>query len=482
MDMSPPASKHNDNAPPSPGLKSGLLTALGPLVAGILLVLLLLADVALPMALTAAIALWCVLWWIIEAVPIAATACLPLALFPLFGVLDMKQVGQAYGSPLVLLMLGGFMLSAAMAKSGAHRRIALGMVRLFGGGSERRIVYGFMAAATLLSMWISNTATALMLLPVALAVIDQARSKTLAAPLMLAVAYGSSIGGMGTPVGTPPNLIFMQAYRAATGQEISFLQWMAFAVPVVAVLAPLAAWWLARNLHQKAEFALPPVGHWRAEEKRVLAVFAITALLWVTRTAPFGGWRDWLALPTADDASIALLAVVALFVVRSGKRDADGRGTALLDWDTAARVPWDVLLLFGGGICLAEAFTATGLGAAIGGVLAGMTVLPMLLLMVCITLGVCFLSEAASNTALATLLMPVLAAAAISAGVEPALLMLPAVLAASCGFMLPVATPANAIVYGSGFISSQQMARTGFVLDVACSLVVAAFCYFYFAF
>lgn len=454
-----------------------IATWLGPLLAVLLLVLLRSNGVALPMALVAAVAVWCVVWWIVEAVPIAATACLPLAIFPLFGVLDIKQVGQAYGSPLVLLMLGGFMLSAAMAKSGAHRRIALGMVNLFGGGSERRVVYGFLAASAVLSMWISNTATALMLLPVALAVIEQARSKALATPLMLAVAYGSSIGGMGTPVGTPPNLIFLQAYRNATGTEISFVQWMGFALPIVLVLAPLIAWWLARHLHQRAEFELPPVGRWRSEEKRVLVIFALTALLWVTRTAPFGGWRDWLDLPHADDASIALLAVVALFVLPSGNGERD----ALLDWPTAARVPWDVLLLFGGGICLADAFTASGLGAVIGNALAGLTVLPLLVLMLGITLSVCFLSEAASNTALATLLMPVLAAAAVAAQVEPALLMLPAVLAASCGFMLPVATPANAIVYGSGFVRGSVMAREGFVLDILCSVVVALFCFAYFA-
>jgi sodium-dependent dicarboxylate transporter 2/3/5 len=422
-------------------------------------------------AVTALVATWCVVWWIFEPVPIPVTSLLPLAILPLLGVLTPTQVGAAYGSPLILLLLGGFILSRAMETSGAHRRVALNMMRLFGADSDRRLVFGFMAASATLSMWISNTATTLMLLPVAMAIIERARGAALAVPLLLGMAYAASVGGIATPIGTPPNLIFMQIYSATTGGEISFGQWISWGLPVVLVMVPVMGLWLTRSLRGSSEVDLPESGAWRTEEKRVMIVFALTALAWVTRTEPFGGWRAWLDLPQANDASVALLAVVAMFVVPNGK------GERLLNWEQAVSIPWGVLILFSGGICLAKGFVASGLSGVLGEWLASLNYLPIWLLMGITCLVVTFMTETTSNVATTTLLMPILAAAGVAAGIAPEVLMVPAAMTASCAFMLPVATAPNTVVYGSGKITVQRMVREGFVLNMLGVLVVASVCY-----
>ncbi|WP_116367640.1 SLC13 family permease [Parahaliea mediterranea] len=456
----------------TPALLHRLTLPAGPLLAALLAWLLLRAGYSTDMAIVSLVALWCVIWWVFEPVPIPVTSLLPLALLPLLGVLTPAEVGQAYGSPMILLLLGGFLLSKAMEHSGAHRRIALGMVRLFGAHSGRRLVLGFMVAAASLSMWISNTATTLMLLPVALAVLEGARQRErLAVPLLLGVAYAASVGGLGTPIGTPPNLIFMQVYTEVTGQIVTFSQWMSWGVPVVVVMVPLMALVLTRGMGATLQVELPAVGAWRTEEKRVLLVFGLTALAWMTRAEPFGGWRTWLDVPSANDASVALLAVVLMFVIP------DGKGAKLLTWERAASIPWGVLLLFSGGICLARGFVASGLSAELGQWLAGFTDLSPWLLMVLICLLVTFMTEATSNTASTTLLMPVLAAAALAAGVEPMLLMVPAAMSASCAFMLPVATAPNSVVYGSGLISTARMAREGLALNFLGVAVISTACY-----
>ena len=309
---------------------------------------------------TAAVAVICAVWWIFEPIPIPATSLIPLATLPIIGVLTPAQVGESYGSPLVLLLMGGFILSTAMEKSGAHRRVALGMVNLFGGNSSRRLVFGFMAAAAVLSMWISNTATTLMLLPVALAVIERSDDDNLAIPLLLGIAYAASVGGIGTPIGTPPNLIFREIYQQNTGIEIGFLTWMSWGVPVVLIFVPIIALWLTRRLNHQGHVDMPKVGAWQTEERRVFIVFTLTALAWVTRSQPFGGWKTWLEVPGANDASVALLAVVAMFLIPNGK------GSRLLDWETASRIPWGMLILFGGGIAIAKAFVISGMSAALG--------------------------------------------------------------------------------------------------------------------
>lgn len=450
-------------------LKSVMRVA-GPLAA--LAAGLLVRDAGPGVAWTVAAATLCALWWITEAVPVPVTALVPIALLPLVGAIPPEQAARAVGDPLILLLMGGFMLSTAMEKSGVHRRIALGMINLFGSGNGRRLVFGFMAAAALLSMWISNTATTLMLLPIALAVIQGCDDKRLALPLLLGMCYAASIGGTGTPVGTPPNLIFMRVYQDSTGAEVGFTQWMQWALPIVLVMLPVAGLWLTRGLKLRSPVSLPATGSWRKEEVRTLVVFGITALLWVTRREPFGGWSGALGLTWANDGSVALLAVVAMFLVPNGS------GGRLLDWKTAAGIPWGILLLFAGGICLAGAFASTGLSATIGEALASYAGWPPWLLIVVICLAVTFLTEITSNTATTSLLMPILAAAAIAAGVEPRLVMVPAAISASFAFMLPVATGPNAVVFSSGRLTVPQMAREGLILNLLGALVISTVSYF----
>ncbi|KAA1189931.1 SLC13/DASS family transporter [Pseudohalioglobus sediminis] len=444
----------------------------GLLLAAIASGLLLGAGSSRDIAVVAFVAVLCVVWWVTEPIPIPATSLLPLAILPLMGVLTPAQVGEAYGSPIILLLLGGFLLSQAMEHSGAHRRIAIGMVNLFGAQTGQRLVLGFMAAAAVLSMWISNTATTLMLLPVVLAVLDATPDRQrLAMPLLLGVAYAASVGGVGTPIGTPPNLIFMQVFEETTGRSISFTTWMSWAVPVVVVMVPLMALILTRNARGPLTVSLPSVGAWRSEEKRVLLVFAITALAWITRSEPFGGWKTWLDLPQANDASVALLAVVLMFLLPNGK------GGRLLTWERAVTIPWGALLLFGGGICLAKGFVSSGLSDLMGGLFIGLADLPLYAVILIIALLVTFMTETTSNTASTTLLMPVLAAAGFGAGIAPEILMVPAAMSASCAFMLPVATAPNTVVYSSGEFTIKQMAREGLVLNLLGALVISVVCY-----
>ena len=427
---------------------------------------------SLQACITLGITAWVVIWWMFEPIPIPATSLIPLALLPLFGVLSAREVGAAYGHPLVLLLMGGFLLATALEKSGAHRRIALGMVNAFGNTSARRLVFGFMAASAVLSMWISNTATVLMLLPVAVAVIDGSEDEHLATPLLLGIAYGASIGGMGTPIGTPPNVVLMGVYQETVGQSISFSQWMMWAVPVVVVLLPLAGLWVTRNLRQHGIYQMPEMGRWRTAEKRVFIVFSITALCWITRSEPFGGWTAWLGLPYSNDAIVAFIGVVALFLVPNGE------GDKLLDWETANKIPWGMLILFGAGISIATAFINSGLSSTIGEQLEQLSTLPLLLMIAVICLSVTFLTEVTSNTATTTLLMPILAAAALGSGIDPKLFMIPAALSASCAFMLPVATPPNVITFSTGRFSVRTMAQEGFAVNLMGVAVISTMTYF----
>ena len=452
----------------------------GPLVALLTYFLVLNTSAATDntaIAITAAVAIICVIWWVFEPVPIPVTSLLPLSIFQISGVLTKDEVGQSYGSPLILLLLGGFILSKAMERSGAHLRLALFMVNLFGNTSSKQLVLGFMVTAATLSMWISNTATTLMLLPVALAVADQAKDKQLAIPLMLSVAFAASIGGIGTPIGTPPNLVFMQVYQQQFGKNIGFAEWMSWGIPVVVCMIPMTWLWLTRKLTYRGGFEMPEVGEWSSTEKRVMTIFALTATAWVTRKEPFGGWSSWLDLPTANDASVALIAVILMFVIPAGHDSEQRRGERLLDWETAKTIPWGILLLFGGGITLAKAFGVSGLSAAIAEQLSDLSTLPILLMIFAICLGVTFLTETTSNTASTVLLMPVLAATAIGSNIDPRLLMIPAAISASCAFMMPVATAPNSIVYASGFFTTRFMAREGIVLNICGAIIITTLCY-----
>ena len=430
------------------------------------------------LAITAAVAILCVVWWIFEPVPIPVTSLLPLAIFQISGVLTKNEVGQSYGSPLILLLLGGFILSKAMERSGAHLRLALFMVNLFGNTSSKQLVLGFMVTAATLSMWISNTATTLMLLPVALAVANQAKDKQLAVPLMLSIAFAASIGGIGTPIGTPPNLVFMQVYEQQFNKNIGFTQWMSWGLPVVLCMIPITWLWLTRKLTYTGGFDMPDVGKWSTIEKRVMMVFALTATAWITRKEPFGGWSSWLDVPSANDASVALIAVILMFIIPAGYKSENRKGEKLLDWETATTIPWGILLLFGGGITLAKAFGVSGLSTALAENLSVLSILPVLVMMFAICLSVTFLTETTSNTASTVLLMPVLAATAMGSNIDPKLLMIPATISASCAFMMPVATAPNSIVYASGFFTTKKMASEGIVLNICGAVVITALCYF----
>ena len=416
----------------------------------------------------------CAVWWIFEPIAIPATSLIPFAMFPLGGVMDYKQVSACYGHHVILLVLGGLILSTAMEKSGAHRRAALAIVRAVGGSSEKRVVLGFILASAAISMWMSNTATTLILVPVAAAALDSATDKRrLAVPLFLGVAYGATVGGIGTPVGSVTNLMYMAAYKNATETEVSFTDWMRLGVPVVAVMLPVVWLWLTRSLAKRTPLPAPSLGPWRSEERRVLLVFALTALAWVTRIEPWGGWSQLLGVSGAGDSTVALIAVIALFVMPNG------RGGRLLDWQTAIEIPWGVLLLLGGGIAIAQGFEASGLSAALGNALTHLGSLPTVLIIVLTCLVVTFMTEVTSNTATTALLMPILAAAGLAADLDPALFMVPAVVSANCAFMLPVATSPNAVVFSTGYITTRQMAREGLVLNLVGVAVVSTVCYFF---
>ncbi|MCC7385985.1 MAG: SLC13/DASS family transporter [Deltaproteobacteria bacterium] len=433
-------------------------------------------------------------WWVTEALPIGATALIPAATFPLLGITPAKSIAPVYANSFILLLLGGFLLAMALERSGAHRRLAL-YVLLGVGTSPRRLVFGFLAAAAALSMWISNTATALIMMPVAMAIVDRGleaegeRAQNFGAAVMLCTAYGASLGGMGTPIGTPPNLIAIGALEHAypNGPSVTFLEWMTFAVPVVIILVPIL-WVLvtrvllrvpndlqlgARDLIRDELRALGP---WRAPEKRSLTIFAIAAILWVTRedvvlgpSLTIPGWATLAGLGAApDDATVALIAALAAFMMPSG--DADR--SRLLPWSTAAKAPWDLVLLFGGGMALAKGFDDTGLSAWLGRALATFGQGSEVVFVAVCAFGAWVATEFISNTALANITMPVLAAAARQTDIDPRLIILPTALACSCAFMLPASTGPNAIVFGTGRVRIGQMARTGLLLNLVAWAVI----------
>jgi sodium-dependent dicarboxylate transporter 2/3/5 len=433
------------------------------------------ASLGVAPAVVVGVTVWTATWWLTEPVDAAVASLLPVALFPLAGVLSGRQVAEAVGNDLLLLLGGGFMLSTALERTAAHRHLAVALIRAVGGSSGRRVLLAFMASTALLSMWVSNTAATLMLLPVARAVLETYPDRRLDAPLVLGVAYAASIGGLGTPIGTPPNLVFMSVYTERTGQVISFLEWMQFGVPA-SLLLTLATWlWLGRGLDGAPAADVPSAGAWTPAQRRVVAVFALVALAWSTRTAPWGGWSAWTGLTGASDASVALLGVLLMCLTPSGQ------GAPLLSWSEAEDIPWGTLVLFGGGLTIAAGFEASGVSREVATALTSLGGLPVGILLVVLCAGVTAFSEIASNTAAAVLLMPILATTGQALGVDPALFMLPAALAASCGFALPVATGPNAIAYGTGMVDNRRMMREGLVVDLLGVAVLSGVCWARFA-
>jgi len=328
--------------------------------------------------------------------------------------LDHKTAASGLGSHIILLLLGGFIMAKALERTGAHQRFATLILRAVGTHSARRLIAAFMLTAAVLSMWISNTATCLMLMPIALACLKQIDNPKLVTPLIIAVAYACSIGGIATLIGTPPNIIFAGVYEEAVGKEFGFLDWMSVGVPIVACLLPITWFVLSRNVSGDCAVELPPREPWTQDQKRVIYVFGLIVFLWVFRSQPFGGWTGTLGLIGIGDATIAMFGAALMFVVRSEK------GDGLLDWPTASDIPWGILLMFGAGITIAKAFFASGLADVIGANLsAGISGLPIYLIMLLICLSITFFTELNSNLATTTLVLPILAATASSIGIEP---------------------------------------------------------------
>ncbi|MCA9522787.1 MAG: SLC13/DASS family transporter [Myxococcales bacterium] len=441
----------------------------------------------------AAIAALMAVWWVSEAIPLAATALLPLLLFPLLGITTPGAVAATYINSTIFLFIGGFLIAIAMERCNLHRRLALNIVRFVGSG-PRALVGGFTLASAFLSMWISNTATALMMLPIGMAVVGKVeeqvggtKARPLATAMMLAIAYGCSVGGLATLIGTPPNLALRRIFNIGFpgAPKVTFGGWLVIGVPVAAVMLAVVILLLTRVFFRfDDELRVDPeiiaeerrrLGALEIDEAIVLIVFSITALLWTfRRPLPLGaltipGWEQLLGgRLRVDDATVAIGMSLVLFLIPSRKRPGEG----LLAVDSFRHVPWEIVLLFGGGFALAAGFEVSGLAKLIGEQLRAMSGVAPIAVVAAICLVMTFLTELTSNTATAQLVLPILASMAVAMQLHPLLLMIPATLSASCAFMLPVATPPNAVVFGSGRVRIGEMARVGLALNLIGVVVI----------
>lgn len=435
-----------------------------------------------------AVTVWIATWWITEAIPIAATALLPLVLLPTLGVLTISETAASYSHPMVLLYMGGFMIAMAIEKWNLHKRIALTIISIIGTDIQK-IILGFMVSTAFLSMWISNTATSLMMLPIGVAVVTQLTTdaslkevlpNNLGKALMLGIAYSASIGGMATLIGTPTNIILAGVIKDMYGYEISFSQWMLYGLPVSVLLLAFCWFYLVKYAFpfekdfkteggkEEIQRQLSLLGAMTKEEKRVAWVFGSVSFAWISRTFLL---QD--LIPALDDTIIAISGVLVLFVLPSSKPK-----TKLLDWKTAESIPWGILLLFGGGLSLAEGFKATGLASWLGNQFVFLDFMAFGLFLLIIVAAVNFLTEITSNVATASMILPILAAVSYSMGVHPFGLMVGATMAASCAFMLPVATPPNAVVFGSGYLRIPDMVKAGLWMNVVSILIITLFTYY----
>jgi len=466
------------------------------------LAVLLLRDEAPAVARMAGLTAWMACWWVSEAVPVAVTALLPLVVMPVAGLGTVSAVAQDYGKDTIFLFLGGFLLALGLQKSAAHRRIALTIVGKLGSRPDR-LVLGFMAATCLLSMWMSNTATTLLVLPIALSVLQSAKEegageddvRRVGTPLLLVTAYGSTIGGLATPVGTPTNLVFREMFPQLCPDlpPVGFLQWMLIGVPLALIFA-LVGWWLlvrvlfplprtdlfaaggGRDALARLRAALGPV---RRDELVAGGLYAAAALLWITgqglQLGSFAlpGWQDWAPLGgRVDDNVVAIGLALLLFMLPS----ADRKGQPLLEWKDTRDVPWGILLLFGGGFALATGVQTSGLAQRVAEMFLELQGAPPALVLLVSCASIVALSEFASNTATAQIALPILASVAASLRMDPRTLLIPATLAASSAFMMPVGTPPNAIVYASGYVSMRDMVRAGLWFNLlGLALVIGLF-------
>lgn len=431
---------------------------------------------------------WIAIWWITEAIPIAATALLPIILFPLTSALQLQATTTSYGHRYIFLYIGGFLLAIAIEKWGLHKRIALNIIYAIG-TNVTRIILGFMIATAGLSMWISNTATSVMMLPIGMAIIAQLRDNPATAEnentnfgkaLMLAIAYSASIGGMATLIGTPPNLVLAGVVQELYAYEITFFQWIRFGLPISLLLLFLCWFYLTRFAFRFEQKQFPggreeikkqliTYGKIGYEEKWVLLVFTFTALAWISRSF----FQQQLGLfPQLDDTIIAMIAGLTLFLLPS-----QNKGERLMNWKDTKELPWGIILLFGGGMALAEGFKSSGLAVWVGSQMTLLDGAAIILLVVVLVAAVNFLTEVTSNIATTSMMLPILAPMALAINVHPFILMVSATVAASCAFMLPVATPPNAVVFGSGYLRIPDMVRTGIWMNLISIVLLSIFVY-----
>ncbi len=451
---------------------------LGPAIAAIMLLSGAPEDLSTAAWMTAAMGMLMAVWWATEAVPIAVTALLPLACFPLLGIASIQDTAAPYSNKVIYLFLGGFIVAFAMQRWNLHRRIALNVLQHVG-GSGRSLIGGFMLASAVISMWVMNTSTTMMMLPIAVSIItvihqtvtslDDKAKQDFQYALLLGVAYGATIGGIATLIGTAPNAMFAAFMQENYGTEIDFASWMLVGLPLSATMLPLA--WLAlTRLVFKVDFVTSgegreelkrmkdDLGRITVPEIRVAIVFFFMAFMWVGRPL----LTQLPGLSALDDSGIAVAGAIALFLVPSG----DKSDPLLLRWQYAEQLPWGVLILFGGGLTLASAVTRTGLAEWLGGSLQAVGMLPLAVIVIIAAAMIIFLTELTSNTATTATFLPIVGAIALESGLDPIVLMVPVTLAASCAFMLPVATPPNAIVFGSGLLTIPKMARAGLALNI----------------
>jgi len=434
--------------------------------------------------------LWIAIWWITEAIPIAATSLLPIILFPLSGALPLDDTTSSFGHRFVFLYLGGFILALAIQKWNLHKRIALNIIMVVG-TNVQKIILGFMVATAFLSMWISNTATAVMMLTIGIAIIKQMKdlknspedeNLIFGKALMLSIAYSASIGGIATLIGTPPNLVFAGIIQEVYNIEISFLKWFQFGFPISILLLAISWIYLTKMAFkfkqnefnegkEEINMQLEELGPISYEEKIVLSVFVVTGLAWILRTYLLNKF-----IPNLDDSIIALISGISLFLFQANNQE--GKNEKIMNWEDAVKLPWGVLLLFGGGLAIAQGFQSSGLANWIAENLTQLNGFSLFIILLVLITAVNFLTEITSNLATTAMLLPILAPTAVILGVHPYILMVGATLAASCAFMLPVATPPNAIVFGSNYLKISDMVRVGILMNIISIIIIFMMVYF----
>jgi len=442
---------------------------------------------------TAAIALLMAIWWTTEVIPIPVTAMLPLILFPVFKISNISVTATPYANPMIFLFMGGFILAIAMQEWNLHRRVALNIIQ-FIGTKPRSIILGFIVSTAFVSMWVSNTAATMMMLPIALSVIELTKNMgddsvnnhtydSFAISLMLAIAFAANVGGLGTVIGTPTNALFIGFVSESYGIEISFMKWMLIGIPVVLLGLPLIFYALTyiafpvrfKSLPGGKEYInseVKTLGKFRRGEIMVGIIFGFTALLWMSSPII----QKWL--PGISDAGIAIFGALLIFLFPVNFKT----GQFLLSWKAAAKLPWGILILFGGGLTLAGAIQRTGLAEWLGGYFTELNVLPFVIVIFIVTAVVILFTNLASNSATAAAFLPVMASVAIGMGEDPLQLAIPVAIAASCAFMLPVGTPPNAIVYGSGVMTISQMVKAGLWLNLFFVLIITLLTRYVFVF